>query len=185
MTFDPHKPYDDLPRLPPQGELETRPILKLCIKAHTALAELRQAGQLIPNQTMLINIIPLLEAQGSSEIENIVTTTDRLFKFAYDDGIADHATKEALRYRTALYDGIQAIKARPLTANTALTICQTIKNTQMDIRTGTVALKNSTGHTIYTPPASPNAIKELLANWENFLHNDDDLDPLISTIVEI
>lgn len=183
MTFDPHRPYDDLPRLPPQGELETRPILKLCIKAHTALAELRQAGQLIPNQTMLINIIPLLEAQGSSEIENIVTTTDRLFKFAYDDGIADHATKEALRYRTALYDGIQAIKARPLTANTALTICQTIKNTQMDIRTGTVALKNSTGHTIYTPPANPNAIKELLANWENFLHGDDELDPLIKMAI--
>lgn len=183
MTFEPNHPYDDLPRLPPQDELETRPILKLCIKAHTALAELRQAGELIPNQTMLINIIPLLEAQGSSEIENIVTTTDKLFQFAHDDGVADHATKEALRYRTALYDGIQAIKVRPLTTNTALTICQTIKNTQMDIRNGTVALKNSTGQTIYTPPADPNIIKELLANWENFLHADDDLDPLIKMAI--
>lgn len=56
---------------------------------------------------MLINIIPLLEAQGSSEIENIVTTTDKLFQYAYDDNVvADHATKEALRYCTALYQGI-------------------------------------------------------------------------------
>lgn len=93
--FDPNRPYDDLPPLPPASELETHPILKLCIQAHTALAELRQAGELIPNQAMLINIIPLLEAQGSSEIENIVTTTDKLFQFAHDDGIADYATKEA------------------------------------------------------------------------------------------
>lgn len=91
--------------------------------------------------------------------------------------------KRQLRYRTALYDGIQAIKARPLTANTALTICQTIKNTQMDIRNGTIALKNSTGQTIYTPPSNQNTIKALLANWENFLHADDDLDPLIKMAV--
>lgn len=79
----------------------------MVIQARASLAQLKQAGELIPNQTMLINIIPLLEAQGSSEIENIVTTTDKLFQYAYDDNVvADHATKEALRYCTALYQGI-------------------------------------------------------------------------------
>ncbi len=176
--------YNDLPHLPPLQDVENKTILKLCIKARTALASLKQAGELIPNQAMLINIIPMLEAQGSSEIENIVTTTDKLFQYAYDDDIADHATKEALRYRTAMYQGIQAIKTRPLTANTALEICQIIKGSNLGIRTNTgTELQNNLGQTIYTPPNNTDTIKALLANWENFLHADDDLDPLVKMAI--
>lgn len=184
MSFDPNTPYNSLPPLPPLTDVETKAILKRCVEARASLAGLKQAGELIPNQTMLINIIPLLEAQGSSEIENIVTTTDKLFQYAYDDNVADHATKEALRYRTALYDGIMAIKDRPLTAQTALQICQTIKGTNLDIRhnKGTI-LQNNLGQTIYTPPDDPNVIKSLLANWELFLHADDDLDPLVKMAI--
>ena len=106
MTFDPSKPFNDLPPLPPAGEPETRRALKACVEARAALAELRGAGHLIPNQAMLINSIPTLEAQASSEIENIVTTADRLFRYASDgDANADPATKEALNYRKALYVG--------------------------------------------------------------------------------
>lgn len=36
------------------------------------MAELKQAGELIPNQAVLINTIPRLEAQSSSEIENVL-----------------------------------------------------------------------------------------------------------------
>ena len=82
MTFDPNRPFNDLPDLPPASETETKAILRSCIAAHTALAELRVSGNFIPNQAMLINSIPLLEAQASSEIENIVTTADRLFRYA-------------------------------------------------------------------------------------------------------
>ena len=77
MTWQADKPYNDLPPLPPLQDVETKAILKLVIQARASLAQLKQAGELIPNQTMLINIIPLLEAQGSSEIENIVTTVDK------------------------------------------------------------------------------------------------------------
>ena len=80
-------------------------MLKACIEARAALAELKQAAELIPNQAMLINTIPLLEAKDSSEIENIVTTTDQLFQYAQSHDNADPATKEALRYRTALQRG--------------------------------------------------------------------------------
>ena len=94
MPFSPDRPYNDLPPLPPQEDVETKAILKACIAARAALAELRVSGQLIPNQSVLINSIPLLEAQASSEIENIVTTTDRLFRFANEAGNqADPATK--------------------------------------------------------------------------------------------
>lgn len=99
----PH-PYSHLPSLPPREDVETKAVLKACIAARAALAELRISGQLIPNQAVLINPIPQLEAQASSEIENIVTTIDRLFRFANDEAgnQVDPAMKEALRYRTAL-----------------------------------------------------------------------------------
>jgi Fic family protein len=110
MAFDPSKPYDDLPALPPSVDVESRAVLKACIEARAAVAELKAAGQLIPNQGVLINSIPLLEAQASSEIENIVTTTDRMFLFdGAGEGEPDPATGEALRYRTALWEGHQAL----------------------------------------------------------------------------
>ncbi len=78
-------PYNQLPPLPPRHDLESKAVLKACITARAALAELKQAAELIPNQTMLINTIPLLEAKDSSEIENIVTTTDQLFQHVHGD----------------------------------------------------------------------------------------------------
>ena len=115
------KPYNELPLLPPTAELETRAVLKRCIEARTALAELKQAAELIPNQTMLINTIPLLEAKDSSEIESIVTTTDLLFQHAQGGySHADPATKEALRYRKALHHGYLSLAERPLSTGTAV-----------------------------------------------------------------
>uniref|UniRef100_UPI00374CCF74 Fic/DOC family N-terminal domain-containing protein n=1 Tax=Rhodoferax sp. TaxID=50421 RepID=UPI00374CCF74 len=87
------KPWNQLPPLPPEAELETKAVLKQCITARAALAELKQAAELIPNQTMLINTLPLLEAKDSSEIENIVTTADQLFQYAQGgDKLANAAT---------------------------------------------------------------------------------------------
>ena len=77
MPFDPAKPYNALPLLPPKADLETKAVLKKAIAANRALAELKGLGQTIPNQTMLVNTITLQEAQASSEIENIITTKTR------------------------------------------------------------------------------------------------------------
>jgi len=160
-------------------------VLKACIPARAALAELKQAGELLPNQGLLINLLPLLEAQGSSEIENIVTTTDRLFQYAQEDSQADPMTKEALRYRTALRQGFEELVRKPLCTNTALEICSTIKSVQMDIRKvpGTTLSNQATREVIYTPPAGENIIRTLLSNWEAFLHADDTIDPLIKMAI--
>ena len=74
------RPWNDLPKLPPTVELESKAVLKQCITARAALAELKQAAALIPNPAMLINTLPILEARASSEIENVVTTADKLFQ---------------------------------------------------------------------------------------------------------
>nr|WP_316642115.1 Fic family protein [uncultured Roseateles sp.] len=181
----PEQPHNQLPRLPPAHELEGKTILKACITARVALAELKQAAELIPNQTMLINTIPLLEAKDSSEIENIVTTADQLFQHAQGDAHADPATKEALRYRSALHRGFQSLKTRPLCTATAVEICRTLKGVDMDIRRtpGTQLANDRSGEVIYTPPEGEATLSELLANWERFLHNEAQLDPLVRMAV--
>jgi Fic family protein len=180
--FDPSRPYNDLPPLPPAHDVETKPVLKRCVSAGRALATLRQSAFLIPNQDVLINSIPLREAKDSSAIENIVTTTDKLFRYAsVDPEKADPATKEALRYRTALLGGYQDLGHRPLTTNVAIAICRAIKDVDLGIRQtpGTVLRNQDTGQTIYTPPEGETILRDKMANWERFLHQADEIDPLI------
>ncbi len=178
-------PHNQLAPLPPAGELESHAVLKLCIEARAALAELKQAAELIPNQTMLINTLPMLEAKDSSEIENIVTTTDRLFQYAHGPQNADPATKEALRYRTALHLGFESLERRPLCTATAVDICSTLKGVEMEVRRtpGTQLVNDRTGEVVYTPPEGAARLRDMLANWEHFLHEQLELDPLVRMAV--
>ncbi len=186
MTFDPSRPFNDLPDLPPAVEIETKAVLKACVGARAALAALRQATALIPNPAVLINSIPLLEAQASSEIENIVTTADAMFRHAQLESLApDPATKEALRYRTALRAGFESLKERPLTTRTAEEVCSTIKDVRMAVRKvpGTKLANDATGEVIYTPPEVESRLRDKLANWERFIHDSRDIDPVIRMAV--
>jgi len=184
--FNAKRPFNQLPMLPPAADIETKAVLKACIAARAALEGLKQAGAQLPNQTVLINSIPLLEAQASSEIENIVTTTDALFRYAQiEDQSPDSATKEALRYRTALERGFRSLKARPISTNTAIEVCTQIKGTTMQIRrVPGVALGNqSSKEVIYTPPEGESLLRSKLANWERFIHEHGSIDPLIRMAV--
>jgi len=187
-AWDPQRPYDELPPLPPAVELESRQVLKRCVSARSALAELRVAAALIPNPAVLINTLPLLEAQASSEIENIVTTADELFRHLDADQGADPATREALRYRSALLEGVRHIDERPLSTATAEAICSRIKGADMMVRgvPGTRIASARTGAIVYTPPERKQSLRDLLTNWEEFLHEPDDhaaLDPLVRMAV--
>ena len=166
--------YNELPELPPPAtRSKRREILKRCIEARVALAELKQAAELIPNSAVLVNALPLLEARASSEIENIVTTTDKLFEFAdIAEDRADAATKEALRYRTALYEGTKMVQRGMLTTDMAIQICSTIKGMELDIRaeSGTTLKSRMTGEVIYTPPVGQQLLIEKLDNWADFMH---------------
>jgi Fic family protein len=180
--FVPGKPYNDLPPIPPADVLETVPVLRKCVGAGRALAGLKEAAHLIPNQDVLINSIPLREARDSSAIENIVTTNDTLFKFANSDPEkADDATKEALRYRTALMRGFKDVQKKPLSTRTAVLVCRAIKNVDLDIRQvpGTALAHHPSGKVVYTPPEGETLLREKLSSLEKFLHGRDEIDPII------
>jgi Fic family protein len=185
--FAPDAPYNALPPLPPMVELETKPVMKALVGARAALAELKQAGELIPNQSILINTLPVLEARASSEIENIVTTADQLFRFAQhnESEQADPATKEALRYQSALMQGLRQLAKKPVATGMAVEICRTLRGIAIDVRKvpGTALRDQATGKVVYTPPEGEDRLRGLLANWERFLHDDTDLDPLIRMVV--
>ena len=186
MYFKADKPYNALPLLPPKKEVETKAVLKKCITARAALAELKQASDMIPDARMLVNTLPLLEAQASSEIENIITTTDSLFEYASLGGNrADPATKEALRYRTALREGVDYLQRRPLGTRLAEQLCSRIKGVEMTVRRvpGTTLANERTGRVIYTPPEGEALLRDKLGNWETYLHQQEDIDVLIRMAV--
>ena len=186
MPFERNQPYNDLPLLPPTAELETRAVLKQAIAANRVLANLRGLAGQIPNQAVLISSIVLQEARLSSEIENIVTTDDELYRADADGvgGKTDAHTKEVLRYREALHHGFLALKKRPLTTNLFVEIVQLIKQSALQVRAiPGVVLKNDAGDVVYTPPAGEAVIRDKLTNLEQFIHAEDGLDPLVKMAV--
>jgi len=181
MAYNRLEPYNDLPPLPPDHELETKAVLKRCIGANRALAELKGAGDIIPNQSILINAIPLQEAKMSSEIENIVTTQDELFRAAMqDEGNVDPKAKEVVRYRTALRHGYGVVRKKPLSVNLLVDICGIIRAENVVVRdTEPIVIRDlGARETIYTPARGRHLILSKLDNLESFLLEPSELDPL-------
>jgi Fic family protein len=163
---------------------ETPTILKKLATTSRRLAELKGVAGTLPNQDILVRTLGLQEAKDSSEIENIVTTHDELFKDdTWADSRANAATKEVQRYRQALRVGFESVRARHmLTLNQILEIQAVLGETRAGFRKvpGTV-LKAGDGQVVYTPPQHPDRIVELMGELERFLHDPDRFpaDPLI------
>jgi Fic family protein len=180
------KPFNNLKELPPNSNIETIDILKQVNKSNKALAELKAYSELIPNKEILISSLVLQEAKASSEIENIVTTNDSLYKaIVTDEKYIDPSTKEVLNYRKALWKGVELIEKGILTTNNIIMIQQVLENNNAGIRKvpGT-SLKNAiTGEVIYTPPTGEEVLRNLLSNLEKYINTQDDIDPLIKMAV--
>jgi len=182
-------PYSQLAILPPIREkIETIRILRQANKAATALAELKGIAKTLPNQAMLINAIVLQEAKDSSEIENILTTQDELYKALTVNlsGISA-ATKEVVNYRNAIILGSRILKKQGfIRVNDIVSIQQELVNNTAGIRStpGTVLKNDKTGEIVYTPPQDKHEILDLLSNFINqFNQNEKDLSPLIQLAV--
>ena len=182
MTFDRTRPYNELPPLPPSVDLESTAILRKCISANRALASLKVAGHLIPNQTILINAIPLQEAKASSEIENIVTTGDKLYRADLMPGNpSDPHTKEVLHYRGALYHAFRQLKdGHSITTSLLHLVCNDILQSEVQVRMfGPCKIQNrTTGDLVYLAPEGE-VVREKLQHLEEFIAEDSTLDPLI------
>jgi len=175
--------------LPPKAELESKKVLKKLASAHRYLAELKGLVSSIPDQAILINTLALQEAKDSSEIENIITTHDELYKATMFSGASiSAATKEVQRYAKALKKGFYFVQEKGLILNTdILKIHEELEQNDAGFRKlpGTELRNEATGKTIYTPPQSHDEIVSLMGNLEQFINDDDmcDVDPLIKMAV--
>lgn len=192
---DRNKPWNDLPSLPIREELyRTIEIVEQLGEAKAALARLHGRSVVIPNQGLLINTISLQEAKISSEIENIFTTDDELYK-AYSDENSNltGASKEVLRYRQALWTGYNYLeKKKCFDQQYFISVFQEIKETTDDIRP---SFSNTTikeggsgfnaGKVIYTPPKGKEVIQDKLENLITFLNDDKQfpIDPLLKMAI--
>ena len=184
--FDRNTPWNDIPELPIAGEIESRDILKACISAMTELARANALVRTLPNETVLVHTLPLQEARRSSEIENIVTTNDELYRAMTSEYIqVSPHTKEVLRYREALWAGMDSMRNRPI-INTSLLeqICSRIREIQTSVRRHEVKIENATTkEVIYTPPTGYENIVRLLTNLEHFINDDNGLQPLVKMAI--
>jgi Fic family protein len=176
-----------LPPLPPPEGIETIAILKQLSQSHRYLAELKGTSKTIPNESILINTLTLQEAKDSSEIENIVTTHDDLYKENIAIDSKNPASKEVFNYAQGLKLGFEIVRKEQLLLNKhILTIQKELLENNAGFRTqGGTKLVNSQGQTVYTPPQSAIEVLDLMSNLEKFINDNDfsDLDPLIKMAI--
>ncbi len=190
IKLDPSKPSNDLPSLPPSINLETKVVFKQLTKTAVALAELKGLVQTLPNPFILLNAIILQEAEASSEIENVITTQDKLYQAltSQSQSHIDPATKEVLRYREALLHGLKIVEKKGfLNTNCIIEIQSILEENSAGIRKlpGTTLTNTKTGKVIYTPPDNHASIVRLLKNLEDYMNiDDDDVSPLIKVAIQ-
>ncbi|MDZ7793933.1 MAG: Fic family protein [Spirochaetia bacterium] len=187
MSINKNEPNNGLPHLPPKVDIETKKILNQAIKANKELARLKGYCSLLPNETILLNSIVLKEARTSSEIENIITTQDEIYKaLAESERKIDTATKEVLNYRSAIWTGYNELsKKGGLSINTILNIQKDLEGNNAGIRKlpGTSLMNDQTGEVIYTPPDNEKTILDLLSNLESYMNKDSEIDSLIKMAI--
>ena len=181
-------PIKKLEKLPPKREkVETFEILRQLSNSSKALGELKGIAQTIPNQAMLINAVVLQEAKDSSEIENIITTQDELYKALATKGKQATEVKEVINYRTAIFSGHELIQNQGFLRLKDIEFLQkTIVENNAGIRTmpGTVLKNDKTGETVYTPPQEKDEILNLLGNFlEHYNTAQNNLPPLINLAI--
>ncbi len=168
---------------PPSTNLETPTILKKAIQANRALAQLNGTAKIIPNQNILINALVLQEAKDSSEIENIITTHDELFRAGLDIESVTNEAKEVQHYREALVQGYEMVKESGLLLKRDIVKIQGIlEQNDAGVRrqSGTVLRNMATGEVVFEPPQEYETIQELLSELESYINEPNELDPLMS-----
>jgi len=195
IPYERNVPYNHLPLLPPSDEkILTIEVLQSLNSANKALAELKGFARKLPNQGMLVNTIALREAKASTEIENIFTTDDELYRAlsGSDESLKGNA-KEVLFYREALLKGLSKLKDDKILNIDLITLLyRDIKKVSDGIRptqTETVIKRRGSGPmggtVVYTPPRGEGVIRAKLENLFEFMNNDEKYayDPLLKMAI--
>ncbi len=184
MVFNPTRPYA-LPLLPPQLNFRHDKFIYLMLKTRTELGELNGYSHALPNPMLLLSPSVIKESVASSNIENINTTVERVLQMKlFPESEQRQPDREVLRYSEAVYWGFDQLKKLPISTRVVLGIHKKLlPDAKHAYRTTQNAISNATSAEIlYTPPPAQE-ISALMGNWENFLHAEDGVDPLVKCAI--
>lgn len=184
MQFKPTQPFD-LPLLPPSLDFRKEKFIDIMLKTRTELGELNGYSHSLPNPMLLLSPTVIKESVASSNVENINTTVERVLQMQlFPETEQRVPDKEVLRYSDAVYWGFDQLKKLPISTRLVLGIHKKLLPGAKHVyRTTQNAISNSTtGDVLYTPPPAQE-ISRLMGNWENFIHADDGIDPLIKSAI--
>ncbi len=184
MSFNPTSPHK-LDLLPPKKAIKNGDFSDILLKARVELAELKGATGHIPNPLLLTAPLLIRESVESSGIENINTTVANVLENQLlPESERSAPDKEVLHYREALHWGASKLDSFSLSNRTILGIQQKLLPFGPgEYRRLQNAIENSrTKEILYTSPAA-NDIPMLISNWEKFVNDSKDLDPLIRAAI--
>lgn len=170
-------------KLPLSIDLNDVETLKLLSNANNKVGELKGIINQLSNPQILLNAITLGEAKDSSEIENIVTTYDEIYKEMISESSISANAKEVLRYRKAISLSFEELKRTGfISIRSLINIQNCIESDKGGIRKlpGTVIKNTRTGEILHTPPQSEAEILDYLSNLEKYINQDNEYDPLIN-----
>ncbi len=189
--FDPKQPFNELPLISTL-EIDISSMLgKLAEDTRVAIEILNYAVKTLPDPNILLDTLALQEARASSNIENIVTTNDDLYRgVVFEDFTAE--AKEVSRYKDALFAGYTRMLEKGLISTSDIeAVNRPVNQKQPGIRTNLpnfsdltrIANRRSNGEEeiIYTPPHGLDLLQKLLIDMLDYVYDDDtyDLHPLI------
>ena len=183
MSHNPKIPYDDLPSLPPAADIETKAVLRRCVGASRALAELKGAAATSSRTSLSLSTLSL--SRKPRQVQRSRTSsrrTTRSTKPSTSPHRSPIQTKEVLRYRAALWKGHELVKVQGLSLELIRDICSTLRDSAIDFRADgrDVRIGNkATGSVSYTPPRGGRLIPSLLGNLIDFLNTKEGPDPVI------
>ena len=171
--------YNNLPPVPGQETLATPKVRARCELARTALKTLRNTTTKLRCHEALLRTLPMIEAQASSAIENIVTTVPEMISYLGRPEAADPDTAEALRHCDSIINAYERRGAEPTGTALATRACSHTKGHRMPIRRKHGTVIAGPRGIVYTPPTGEARIRDMLDQLWSFMHDKSDVDPLI------
>lgn len=188
--FDPLVPYNELPHITTLYVNTSFSLAREAEDARVAIEILRYAVKTLPDPNILLDTLALQEAKASSNVENIVTTNDDLYRGVVLDDYTTEA-KEVSCYKDALLAGYDRMMENGTLSMTDIDhINRMMNKKQNGIRTNLpnfdltrIARKkvDGTQEIIYTPPHGKGLLQELLIDMLDYIYDDDNytIHPLI------
>lgn len=167
-------------KLPSELKIDQE-LMELYGQAMLSLGKFAEAQTRIPSKRRFLDVYIAKEAVFSSQIENINTTLTQVLEYKSKERSDDKSVQEVLNYITALRYGIELMHSKNLPISSRL-----IRECHKKLMAGVRGESKTPGQFRKVPvfvgdltPPPAHYLEELVYDLEKFIHEDNNLLPLI------